>query len=82
MVAVREVLDELGIREKPSLLVFNKIDQLNGSVLLNHLKEDFPESVAISALEGDGLEGLKDTVNAFIDRFHIKSVNKEKHQPD
>jgi len=59
MVAVREVLDDLKILEKPHLLVFNKTDRLEKLSVLDGLKEDYPGSVFISALQGDGLESLK-----------------------
>lgn len=80
MVAVREVLDELDILGKPSLLVFNKIDLLDGTVLLDQLKEDFPESVAISALMGDGLESLKEAVYAYAESLELRAVKKSKQQ--
>ena len=72
MVAVREVLDELDILEKPCLLVFNKIDCLNGKALLGRLKEDHPESVAISALNGEGLDTLKAAMYSYSQRFGVK----------
>ncbi len=58
-VAVREVLEELGILEKPCILVFNKIDCLKETAFLTGLKEEYPGSIAISALRGDGLDDLK-----------------------
>lgn len=76
MVAVREVLDELDILEKPCLLVYNKIDLLNGSALLDRLKGDHPDSVAISALKGDGLETLKTEINAYAKRVGIYALIK------
>lgn len=76
MIAVREVLDELNILEKPSLLVYNKIDLLNGSTLLDRIKEDHPESVAISALKGDGLDALRTEINAYTKRVGIHAIKK------
>ena len=74
MVAVRVVLDELNILEKPSLLVFNKIDCLNGTDLLGRLKKDHPESVAISALTGEGLGTLKAAMYSYVQRFGLKTI--------
>ncbi|UCE20031.1 MAG: GTPase HflX [Gemmatimonadota bacterium] len=74
MVAVREVLDELNILEKPSLLVFNKIDCLNETALLGRLKEEYPGSVAISALKGDGLDTLRITMHSYAQRFGVKAI--------
>jgi GTP-binding protein HflX len=56
--AVNSVLNEIGAGEKPVLMVFNKVDQLNGGNTLTRLHELFPNSVAISATTGTGLEEL------------------------
>jgi GTPase len=56
--AVNNVLRELGALEKPTLMIFNKIDrfQTNGEFL--RYRERFPNAVAISAKTGDGIEAL------------------------
>jgi GTP-binding protein HflX len=54
--AVREVLDEIGHRETPELMVFNQIDRLPagaGEALARR-----HQGVAVSALRGLGLEAL------------------------
>jgi len=63
--AVNAVLAEIGAGEKPTLMVFNKIDQLNSlpgsngtSGLLNRLREKHPNAVTISAVTGEGVESL------------------------
>ncbi len=56
--AVNAVLNEIGAGDKPTLMVFNKVDQLNGSNALVRLRELYPNSVAISATCGTGLEEL------------------------
>lgn len=62
--AVNSVLNEIGAGDKPTLMVFNKVDQLNshnangGNGTLARLHERYPNSVAISATEGTGLEEL------------------------
>jgi GTP-binding protein HflX len=56
--AVNTVLNEIGAGEKPVMMVFNKVDQLNGGNTLTRLHELFPNSVAISATTGTGLEEL------------------------
>jgi len=55
--AVNSVLKEIGAEEKPVLMVFNKMDKLNG-VALNHLQEKFPHAVGISATTGEGVSNL------------------------
>ena len=57
--AVMEVLGELGAGDKPTLMVFNKIDRIKDESQLDLLRIEFPESAEISALKGIGLEGLK-----------------------
>ena len=57
--AVNAVLDEIGAGEKPTLMVFNKIDQLRGSQeVLGRFREKHPNAVAISAATGAGLPTL------------------------
>jgi GTP-binding protein HflX len=56
--AVDAVLKEIGADEKSTLMVFNKMDQLDGSGALNRLREKYPHAVAISATTGDGIPTL------------------------
>ncbi|HUC84721.1 MAG TPA: GTPase HflX [Candidatus Acidoferrales bacterium] len=55
--AVNDVLLEIGAAEKPVLMVFNKIDQLNGGVS-PVMHDKFPRAVSISAKTGEGVEPL------------------------
>ncbi|MGO8838951.1 MAG: GTPase HflX [Limisphaerales bacterium] len=63
--AVNAVLAEIGAGEKPTLMVFNKMDRLNpdgngagGAGALNRLQERHPHAVAISATTGEGIASL------------------------
>jgi GTPase len=58
--AVNSVLAEIGAGEKPTLMVFNKIDKLklNGNGALNRWLEKFPNAVGISAATGEGVSNL------------------------
>jgi GTP-binding protein HflX len=56
--AVNAVLQELGARDKPTLMVFNKIDQLATANCLERFHAEFPASVAISARDGAGIAEL------------------------
>jgi GTP-binding protein HflX len=58
--AVHEVLDEIGALEKPMLFVFNKIDSEKGRNCARRLARLHPKSVAVSALTGEGIDGLYD----------------------
>ena len=55
--AVREVLEQLHVEEKQTILVFNKIDLVSPGTL-EGLKRRTPEAVAISALTGQGIPDL------------------------
>src|SRR5215469_8651558 len=54
--AVDSVLQEIGAAGKPTLMVFNKTDRLNGNQsVLNGFLERHPHGVAISAANGEGI---------------------------
>jgi len=56
--AVYTVLTDLGIREKDTILVLNKVDALESSEVLPVLLQKYPNAVPISAKSGTGLELL------------------------
>ena len=59
---VQQVLGELGVAEKPTLYVFNKIDLLDPEslrALQERLRNLAPESILVSAQDEDGLEPLR-----------------------
>jgi GTP-binding protein HflX len=64
--AVNTVLNEIGAGDKATMMVFNKVDQLNGGGPLTRLQELYPNSVAISAKTGKGIEELLDEIGSQI----------------
>lgn len=64
--AVDAVLAEIGVAEKPMLMVFNKVDQLENSDLLKRFQEQYPHAVGISAREGTGLEELMSELSTLL----------------
>ena len=65
--AVREVLADLELGDRPEVLVLNKIDQgvdPDRLVMLNH--EPNGHAVAVSAVTGEGLGTLRETVRDFV----------------
>jgi len=56
--AVNSVLKEIGAEGKSVLMVFNKMDKLNGNGAANLLREKFPKAVGISATTGEGVSNL------------------------
>ncbi len=63
MQAVDSVLEEIGTGDKPRLLVFNKVDLLSPEER-RETELDHPEAVLISAQEGEGLERVRERVEA------------------
>ena len=56
--AVNTVLEEIGAGEKPTIMVFNKVDALENTATLSRLQEKYPHGVAISAKMGEGIQSL------------------------
>lgn len=61
--AVREVLAELKVGDKPTLMVFNKVDRFRDPVEKEILARRHPESIAISGMTGEGVEELRRRVS-------------------
>jgi GTPase len=60
--AVRRVLGEIGGGDIPEILVLNKIDRLSGSERVR-LARRYHGSLPVSALTGEGIEGLVETID-------------------
>lgn len=63
MYVVYDTLEKLGAGDKPIITAFNKIE-IAGNKVLKDFKAD--KTVNISALHGDGLTELKDTIEAVL----------------
>ncbi len=70
--AVNEVLDELGLCDKPRVTVFNKIDLIAEPQRIDALQGQFPEGVFISALKKQNI----DTLLARIERLLFTHTRK------
>ena len=66
--AVYGVLQELGIDEKDTLLVLNKIDAVDNIAHLDGVLNRYPSAVPISAKNGEGFENLAKVVSAALSR--------------
>ncbi|WP_240911335.1 GTPase HflX [Paludisphaera soli] len=60
--AVVEVLEELGLKDHPTLLVLNKADKVPDRSFLDVLRAHHRDSIAISAAKGEGLDALEQRV--------------------
>jgi GTP-binding protein HflX len=66
--AVEEVLTTIAANEVPVVMVFNKVDKAYSKTILLAYRRRYKESVAVSALNGQGLDQLKDVIRSHIDR--------------
>ena len=73
--SVKEVLKEIGVWQKPVVLVFNKIDKLSSGEL-NSLKIKYKNSVFISALKRSGLPELYLRIKKIIERHYLNIIVK------
>ncbi len=62
ILAVKDVLKELGLDDHPTILVLNKVDRLPDRSFLDVLKAHHDESIAISAAGREGLDRLEQAV--------------------
>src|SRR6185295_10275404 len=60
--AVQNVLQLLECSEKPTLLVFNKVDRFRDPIEREIVLKKYPESISISARTGDGIDVLSSRV--------------------
>ena len=74
--AVYEVLAELGIEEKDTLLIVNKRDQIENPTMLDVITRRYPNSVAVSAKTRTGFERLHTVVSDALSRS-FRDVNIE-----
>ncbi len=71
LAVVQETLNSLKVAEKPTLLVFNKMDAVEDKELLHSLDFEYPGCIKISALSGLNVRELLARMQAYCD-----SVNK------
>jgi GTP-binding protein HflX len=64
--SVVETLAEIDAGDKPTLTIFNKIDRLEDQTILRELVASTPNSVAISATKGVGIDALMDGITKMI----------------
>ncbi|TWT82063.1 GTPase HflX [Planctomycetes bacterium CA13] len=66
--AVYKVLQELGIEEKDTLLVLNKIDAIDNPSVLNRVLDRYPNAVPVSAKSKKGFVSLEEAVGEALGR--------------
>ncbi|MGA3244575.1 MAG: GTPase HflX [Bacteroidota bacterium] len=71
---VNDTLGELGADERPTLMVFNKIDLLFDRTILQTLATEYPDRVFISAARGINILGLKDEVLRLLETEFVEEL--------
>jgi len=64
---IKNVLKELGVARHPKLIVMNKIDQISQKNKINNLKNKFPKSIFISALNQLRIDQLSSKIIEVMD---------------
>jgi GTP-binding protein HflX len=70
--AAQDVLKEIGCADKPTVMVLNKIDVLEELSSLALLRREYPDSVEVSAITGEGLERLSACVAGVLNNREIQ----------
>ncbi len=72
---VNETLKELGAGEKPTLVVFNKVDMVEEPGLFGSLRAQYEEAAFASALRGIGLDDLRTRLLGVIERDFVERID-------
>jgi GTP-binding protein HflX len=72
--AVNSVLEDLGLRDHPTILVLNKVDRVPDRSYLDVLRAHHDESITISAGQHDGLDRLEQAVREVL---HERALDAE-----
>ncbi len=74
-VTTREVLDDLGLKDRPVLVAVNKCDLLKSPAQRNQARIIAPGAIAVSALEEDEVKKLRDQIlNFFSSQMELLEV--------
>lgn len=71
---VQETLKELGALDKPTLMMFNKVDALDEHGVLTALRGEYPEAAFVSALRGIGLTDLKQSLLRLVEQDFVERI--------
>lgn len=67
---VNQTLEDIGIKDKPMIYVFNKIDKLDSLDILHQVQSEYPQSVFISAERGINITNLLEQMLKAFEQYH------------
>ena len=70
--AVYRVLEELGIEEKDTLLVLNKVDAMEHRARIDGILQRYPNAIPISARTGEGIDRLAEAASLALSRSFVE----------
>ena len=70
--SVDEVLKELNVIEKPTILVLNKIDQLDSEESIRHIQDNFHDCVGISAKKEENIDKLLEKIEEKLSSLYVE----------
>lgn len=73
---VKETLEDIGAADRPTVMVFNKVDLLTDRTILQSLPNEYPRCVFISAARGINIMGLKEEVRLLIEHEFVEESFK------
>src|SRR5690606_41646168 len=71
---VPETPNELGAADEPTLLVFNKVDNVEEPVIINAARQQYENAAFVSALRGIGLIDLETKLLSVIERDFVERI--------
>lgn len=68
----KEVLDDIGAGDKPSMLVFNKADRVKEFFLPKILERRYVDSLVVSAFNPEDMKRLRDAIYTYFERDMVE----------
>ncbi len=68
---VTQTLNELGCKEKPVLMVFNKVDTIKDLAKIEFILNSYENAICVSAMKGFNITTLKEKIEGFIENNYV-----------
>ena len=76
ILVVQDTLKDLGCESKPTLLIFNKADNIKDKHIIDYVKAKYSESIIISAARGINIQNLNKKLVEFYDNNFVTQTIK------